>query len=226
MDDTAEDRKAIQPVINQIVAYPLKDFDGKMKTKDWSKAPAIPGPKSRRRRDEVGRPGEILRSTRRGARFRAATSRRRGALRPVSGAARFRGERPGDQEGAGRCRGRNREGCHREPFFQWKHNGRPAGNGWNRSTNNAQFGIDYFNRTGTAKSNMFDNKPTETQYFYTDDDSAGGSLDGKNSYESHVRAGPGTAGEWFLVDDTLQRGALLPPERPEAVLAGHEEQEL
>ena len=46
MDDTAEDRKAIQSVINQIVAYPLKDFDGKMKTRDWSKAPAIPGPKT------------------------------------------------------------------------------------------------------------------------------------------------------------------------------------
>ena len=58
------------------------------------------------------------------------------------------------------------------PFFQWKHNGRPAGNGWNRSTNNAQWGIDYFNRTGTAKSNMFDNRPNETQYFYTDYDGA------------------------------------------------------
>ncbi|HEY5707319.1 MAG TPA: DUF1254 domain-containing protein [Terrimicrobiaceae bacterium] len=43
MDDTAEDRKAVQPLINQIVAYPLKDFDGKTKTIDWSKAPAIPG---------------------------------------------------------------------------------------------------------------------------------------------------------------------------------------
>jgi hypothetical protein len=40
------------------------------------------------------------------------------------------------------------------PFCEWKHNGRPAGNGWNRSTNNARFGTDYFNRTGTAKSNM------------------------------------------------------------------------
>ena len=61
-----------------------------------------------------------------------------------------------------------------QPFFQWKYNGRPAGNGWNRSTNNAQWGIDYYNRTGTAKSNMFDNRPTETQYFYTDFDGAGG----------------------------------------------------
>ena len=40
------------------------------------------------------------------------------------------------------------------PFCEWKHNGRPAGNGWNRSTNNARFGTDYFNRTGMAKSNM------------------------------------------------------------------------
>ena len=32
-----EDWKAIQSVINQIVSYPLKDFDGKMKTKDWSR---------------------------------------------------------------------------------------------------------------------------------------------------------------------------------------------
>ena len=86
------------------------------------------------------------------------------------------------------------------PFFEWKHNGRPAGNGWNRSTNNAQFGTDYFNRTGTAKSNMFDNKPTETQYFYTDGDSAGASLDGRNSYEITFAPGqePPVNGFWSM----------------------------
>ena len=46
LDDTAEDRAAIQTVIDQIVAYPLKDFDGTMKTNDWSKAPEIPASKS------------------------------------------------------------------------------------------------------------------------------------------------------------------------------------
>jgi hypothetical protein len=46
MNDTPEDRKAVQSVINQIVIYPLNDFDGKMKSKDWVQAPAIPGPKS------------------------------------------------------------------------------------------------------------------------------------------------------------------------------------
>ena len=87
-----------------------------------------------------------------------------------------------------------------DPFLEWKHNARPAGNGWNCSTNNARFGVDYFNRTGTAKSNMFDNKPTETQYFYTDGDTTGASLDGKNNYEITFAAGqePPVNGFWSL----------------------------
>lgn len=87
-----------------------------------------------------------------------------------------------------------------QPFFEWKHNGRSAGNGWNRSVNNAKAGFDYFNRTGTAKSNMFDNKPNETQYFYTDNDSAGRQLSGHNSYEITFAAGqePPVRGFWSL----------------------------
>ena len=85
-------------------------------------------------------------------------------------------------------------------FFKWKNNGRPAGNGWNRSTNNAAWGVDYFNRTGTARSNMFDNKPNETQYFYTDDDSGGRALVGTNSYAITFPAGqePPVNGFWSL----------------------------
>jgi len=44
MDDTAEDRQAIQPIVNQVMAYPLSQFDGKMKTKDWKKVPNFPAP--------------------------------------------------------------------------------------------------------------------------------------------------------------------------------------
>lgn len=86
--------------------------------------------------------------------------------------------------------------------------------------NNARFGHDYYNRTGTAKSNMFDNKPTEARYFYTDDDSDGKRLDGNGAYTVSC-AGSGAAGQWFLVDNALQRRALLPRERPEALFARH-----
>ena len=68
------------------------------------------------------------------------------------------------------------------PFLQWRYNGRSAGNGWNSPVNNAEWGTDYLNRTATAKSNMYENLPTETKYIYTDDDSQGKQLGGQNSY--------------------------------------------
>jgi hypothetical protein len=42
MDDTAEDRKAIQPIIMGILLYPLSKFTGQMQTKDWSTLPTYP----------------------------------------------------------------------------------------------------------------------------------------------------------------------------------------
>src|SRR5262245_39850114 len=86
------------------------------------------------------------------------------------------------------------------PFFLWKHNGKPAGNGWNRSLHNAVWGVDYFNRTGTAKSIIFDNRPTETKYFYTDYDSSGQQLKGAKTYAITFAAGqePPVDGFWSL----------------------------
>ena len=55
MDDTTEDHKAIQPLLSQVVFYPLSEFDGKMKTKDWSKLPHFPAPEVQwQRRDASG----------------------------------------------------------------------------------------------------------------------------------------------------------------------------
>jgi hypothetical protein len=45
------------------------------------------------------------------------------------------------------------------PLFQWKYNGRSAGNGWTSTVNNAEWGTDYFSRTATAKSNMYETSP-------------------------------------------------------------------
>jgi hypothetical protein len=85
-----------------------------------------------------------------------------------------------------------------DPYFQWRNNGRAAGNGWNSPVNNAEWGTDYANRTGTAKSNMYDNRPTETKYIYTDDDSAGTQLDGQNHYTITFAKVPPVKGFWSL----------------------------
>lgn len=55
-------------------------------------------------------------------------------------------------------------------------------------------------RTSTARSNMYDNRPTETQYFYTDGDSTGKQLEGKNLYAITFSKGelPPINGFWSL----------------------------
>jgi hypothetical protein len=77
---------------------------------------------------------------------------------------------------------------------------RPAGNGWNSPVNNAQWGTDYLNRTATAKSNMYDNRPEETKYIYRDDDSQGKQLDGHNLYTVTFAKGqlPPVKGFWSV----------------------------
>src|SRR5262245_36973519 len=202
-DDTPEDKKAIQSAINQVVFYPLKDFTGQMKTIEWAKIPNIPAPPS----DGESGGGETKWVV--PEKFFDQFADAIAAADPL----------PGEQALYGQFRllldvaakdpaikkvlvetAVETEQKVIQPFFQWKHNGRPAGNGWNRSTNNAQFGIDYFNRTGTSKSNMFDNRPSETQYFYTDHDGAGPELNGSDSYRITFPAGqePPVNGFWSL----------------------------
>jgi hypothetical protein len=198
-DDTPEDKKANQTVINQIVAYPLKDFTGKMKTIEWSKAPNIPGPESGGEEtrwvipekffDQLGEALDIVDPL-------PGEEAMYGQFRLLLDAA----AKDPELKKVLVATAVDTEEKAIKGFFQWKHNGRPAGNGWNRSTNNAQFGLDYFNRTGTAKSNMFDNRPTETQYFYTDNDGAGAQLSGSSSYEITFAKGqePPVNGFWSL----------------------------
>jgi hypothetical protein len=200
MDDTPEDKAAIQKVLDQIVAYPLAQFDGTMKTCDWSEAPAIPGPKAagggetkwvvpEKFFDQFGEvldivaplPGEEAQY----AQYRAVLDA--AAKDPAIKKALVEAAVETEQDVINQ-------------FRAWQNNGTPAGNGWNRSTNNAAWGVDYFNRTGTAKSNMFDNKPNETQYFYTDNDTSGAPLNGSRSYAVTFAAGqePPVNGFWSL----------------------------
>jgi hypothetical protein len=201
-DDTPEDKKAIQRVINQVVAYPLKDFTGEMKTIDWLKQPNIPVLQSS---DDSGGEtkwvipekffdqfGEVLTTVDPLPGEQALYAQFRQLLDAAS--------KDPELKKVLIATAIETDEKVIKPFFEWKHNGRPAGNGWNRSVNNAQWGIDYFNRTGTSKSNMFDNRPTETQYFYTDYDGAGGELTGSNSYQVTFAKGqePPINGFWSL----------------------------
>jgi hypothetical protein len=86
------------------------------------------------------------------------------------------------------------------PLKQWRLNGPPAGNGWYSAKNNSQFGTDYLMRTAIAKSNMYENAPHETKYIFTDTDTQGNALDGRNLYSITFRKGqvPPVNGFWSM----------------------------
>lgn len=200
MNDTPEDRAAIQPVLNQIMAYPLAKFDGKMKTTDWAKAPNIPNPAGsgggetkwvvpEKFFDQLGevldivppRPGEEALYSQFRALLKIAD--RDPAIKKLLTDTAVETDKTLIKD-----------------FLKWEYNGQPAGNGWNRSQNNAQWGLDYYNRSSSARSNIFDNRPSETQYFYTDKTSDGAALDGMKTYAITFAKGqlPPVKGFWSL----------------------------
>jgi hypothetical protein len=68
---------------------------------------------------------------------------------------------------------------------------------------------DYFNRTATTKSNLLENRPVETQYFFTDNDVTGAPLTGNRSYEpgrAFLARHPGLLGE-----EGVTGGSWQPP---------------
>lgn len=198
LNDTDEDREAVKPLVNQLNAYPLSEFDGSVKIKNWNETPSFPAPKVEGERSWVmpetffdqlpgimdlvpPMPGEEALYA---------------SIRQVLAAA----EKDAEIKKILLETAFETESKVIKPLFAWKYNGIPAGNGWNRSKNNAQWGFDYLMRTSTARSNMFDNRPTETQYFYTDNDSKNNQLISKNTYAVTFQDGqlPPVNGFWSL----------------------------
>jgi hypothetical protein len=200
MDDTDEDRAAIQPLLNQVMVYPLTTHTGEMRTTDWSDVPTFPA--------EASATGEETKWVR-PERFFDQLDEVLDTVPPLPGeenlygqlrallAARERDPAIGTamDDAVTECD----EGLIKD-FLRWKYNGRPAANGWNRSIHNAEFGFDYYSRTATARSNMFQNRPPETQYWYTDTDTSGDDLVGTTTYQVTFAAGqlPPVDGFWSL----------------------------
>jgi hypothetical protein len=184
MDDTAEDRKAVQPLISQIDVYPLSEFDGTMKTRDWTKVPDYPAPPAHPGGGEAPKvhpetffddvqtlfkdapplPGEE-------AKYAEALSLVAAAQEDPKIKAAIIDEGKKAQEQL------------IEPLLQFRNFGIPLPHNWTTATNGAAFGTDYFTRTAVARSNIFVNKPNEAKYFYQDLDATGGRLNGANRYQ-------------------------------------------
>jgi hypothetical protein len=198
-NDTPEDTRAVQPLIDQVMFYPLSRFDGKMKTTNWARLPHLPPPAAAAERARWVSPEDFYDQLPEVMRL----------VPPLPGEEALYGWITGVFEAAARDPATRKTlvesfvSADKElvaPLLRWHYSGRSAGNGWNSQVNNAQWGIDYINRTAAARSNIFANTPGETKALYRDLDSGGQQLLGKNSYKVTFRKGqlPPVKGSWSL----------------------------
>jgi hypothetical protein len=180
-DDTAEDRRAIQDVLQFVMMYPLAEFDGTMKRKDWTNMPPAPSQATGEEEakwvipekfvdelpavlaDAPPLPGEEARYAQVLAVLAAAKTD------PKLKAAMTKAAVDADEQLV-------------KPLFQFRNYGQQLPYNWSTISNEAAFGTDYFTRTAVAKSNIFVNSPNETKYYYQDLDAAGARLNGANRY--------------------------------------------
>lgn len=199
-DDTDADRRAIQPVINQVVAYPLSEFTGQMQTRDWKALPDIANP-------NAGGSGETAWVV--PENFFEQLPTVMDEVAPLPGeealyaSIRFVLDAAKTNPAVQQALTDTAMATEQDVIaavFEFRNNGVDAGNGWRTQNNAARFGFDYFQRTATAKGNMFSNTPEETKYFGADFDADGDRINAAHTYQVTFPAGhtPPVNGFWSL----------------------------
>lgn len=198
-DDTPADKRAVQSVLRSVMIYPLAQFDGTMKSKDWAHMPQLPAPPAGEEEsqwvfpdkfvdqlpvvlaDAPPLPGEEARYAQVLAVIEAA--RHDPALKQAM------------TDGA-----KEAEELLVKPLFQFRNYGQQLPSHWSTISNESAFGTDYFTRTAVAKSNILVNAPNETKYFYQDLDSNGERLNSGSRYTVTFprNATPPVHGFWSL----------------------------
>src|SRR5689334_17707593 len=155
MDDTAEDRQAIRPLVNQIMSYPLSEFDGTMKTKEWATLPILADPGGGA---STGGETKWVKPENYVSDLRTVLSE----VPPLPGeealyawfrsmldtAAQDRTVADGLQKAAVEA-----DNELFKEIFSYHYAGVPVGNDWIAPMNGAEFGFDYFSRTAAARAN-------------------------------------------------------------------------
>lgn len=202
-DATPEDTAAVQPLISQVMMYPLSKFDGTMKKKDYKKSPNFPvppppanAPKGESKWVNPATYYEELPVVMKEVPPLPGEEALYGWIKSVWDAA----EKNPDTKKAlvESFAAANEELVN--PLFQFQYNGRPVGNGWTVPANASAWGTDYLNRTAVSKSSMYQNTAAETQYNLRELDTEGKPLDGHNQYTVTFSKGqvPPVKGFWSL----------------------------
>ncbi|OXA80176.1 Uncharacterized conserved protein [Flavobacterium aquidurense] len=198
-DDPA-DKKSIQPLIQKIVMYPLSQFDGKEKTKDWTKIPVLQSPEKEGNEETKWVKPEVyfdeLPAILKEVPPLPGEEAIYGQIQSVLAAA----QKDPKIKAILKQAAIDADQKLITPLFQFSNVGYPLKDNWTTQGNGAQFGLDYLTRTACAKANIFVNKPNETKYFYQDKDASGQRLHGNSKYTVTFAKGevPPVKGFWSL----------------------------
>lgn len=198
-DDTPEDKAAIQPVLSQVMVYPLNEFDGTMKTKDWKNTPIFPMQGGGSGETKWVMPEKFFDELPQVMKDIAPLPGEEAIYKTIQSVLDAAAKNPEIKATLVRTAVTAEEEIIK-PLFDFHNNGRPVGNGWTSPPNGARWGNDYLSRAATARSNMYDNAPEETRYIYTDFDSTGQRLTGANRYAVTFAKGqtPPVNGFWSI----------------------------
>jgi hypothetical protein len=176
-EDDKADNEVLQPLIQEIAVYPLSEFDGKVKTRDWSSLPSLPWIKLGEEEWKWVDPAtffDILPEVLDAARPLPGEEALYALVRSVLHAAAVdKTLRKVLKDAAAEA-----DETLVKPLLQFRNFGIPLPDNWTTVINSAEFGTDYYTRTAVAKSNIFINRPRETRFISirTSICEAGGSL--------------------------------------------------
>ncbi|MGH6832570.1 MAG: DUF1254 domain-containing protein, partial [Methyloceanibacter sp.] len=195
-DDPA-DKAAVQPLLRQIMAYPVSEFDGTMKEKDWNDIIPLPWKNLTNEEWRWVNPSSFFESL----------PKALDLCPPLPGEAAIYAlvrsviEAANDDRALGKALKEAAVEADETlvtPLLEFRNFGLSLPHNWTTVINSAEFGTDYYTRTAVAKSNTFINRPNETRYFYQDLDRNGARLSGAQSYTVTFKPVPPVKGFWSI----------------------------
>lgn len=179
--DTAEDHAAIQPYLSKVNAYPLSEYDGKVKVKDWNNVPTFPATPS-------DNPSEVrwVRDEAFWEDFAKVLAENKPLPEEVALYYNFKRLLKQREKDPAIKRGMDRAVADGSKIvqagFPLSNQSDQFGYGWAGDLKGGQWGDEYLRRAWVCKGIIGVNKPIDAFYFGTDLDETGAPLNGKNNY--------------------------------------------
>ena len=141
-DDTPEDKAAVQRVLSRVMVYPLSEYDGTMKTKDWKKTPDFPAQGGGSGETKWVVPEKFFDQLPQVMKEVPPLPGEEALYKMIRSVLDAAAKNPEIKATLVQTAIASEEELIK-PLFDFRNNGRPVGNGWTSPPNGARWGTDY-----------------------------------------------------------------------------------